>query len=61
MNILAVSDDFRICVIRGLPSNVKKCEYMVRDFLAKYVIETVDMIIPPVSTQIRLSKELVNE
>jgi hypothetical protein len=51
MNIVAVvSDDFCVCVIRGLPSNVKMCEYMMRNILAKYVIETVDMIIPPVST-----------
>jgi len=45
---LVASEEFRLCVIRGLPVNVQKGEYMVKEFLAKHVIETVELMIPTV-------------
>ncbi|XP_065338713.1 tudor and KH domain-containing protein homolog [Cloeon dipterum] len=40
------TDNFRVCVIRGLPSNVQKAEFMIKDFLAKHKMETLEFFIP---------------
>ncbi|XP_059469872.1 tudor and KH domain-containing protein homolog [Neocloeon triangulifer] len=40
------SENYRECIIRGLPANVQKAEYMVKDFLEKHKIEIAEFLVP---------------